>query len=328
MRTILITIDALRRDHLICYGYDRETTPFLETLVEENSTFRNCYASSCHTREAIPSILTGERPENCVDSSYRINSETIPEALPDDISTEALTTGCYLTKVENHDRGFDRFKSDYTFENSFLTRQTEYIERVIRNRPFRDAETQIDRTLESIEDGNDFIWTHLMDTHAPYNQFDEWHWGEEVSGRRLQYIFRKANHFSRAMSEEERQALIDAYDNCIRFIDRQLERLFENISEDVEVFIVGDHGEYLGENGRYEHPRELSDELLKVPLIVRNGREKEFNRKVSTMDIAPTILERYGSKTESDRTSLYRNSDRSIKSSCLKNGERIHREFT
>lgn len=166
-----------------------------------------------------------------------------------------------------------------------------------------------------------------MDAHAPYNQVDEWRWGEEVSSRRLQHIFRKANHFPRAISEKERQALIDAYDNCIRFIDRQLERLFENISEDVEVFIVGDHGEYLGENGSYEHPRELSDQLLKVPLIVRNGKEKEFDRKVSTTDIAPTILERYDSETNGEGTNMYRSNDRQVTASCMKDGERIYRQF-
>lgn len=326
MRTILITIDALRRDHLSCYGYHRETTPFLEELAEENSLFKSCYATSPHTRESIPSILTGKRPENCIDSSYRINSETIPEALPDNISTKAFTTGCYLTKVENHDKGFDQFESDYTLENNFLTRQTEYIGRILANSPFKTAETQVDRTLRSLENGTDFIWTHLMDAHAPYNQFDEWHWGEEVSSRRLQYIFRKANHLPEAMSKEERHALIDAYDNCIRYIDRQLERLFSNIPEEVEVYIVGDHGEYLGDNGKYEHPKELSDELLKVPLIVRNGKEKEFSKKVSTMDMAHTILERYDSGTKGG-TNLYRSSDRKINASCLRDGERIFREI-
>lgn len=79
MRTILITIDTLRRDHLSCYGYHRKTTPFLEELAEENSIFRNCYATSPHIRESIPSILTGNRPENCIDDSYRINSRTMTE---------------------------------------------------------------------------------------------------------------------------------------------------------------------------------------------------------------------------------------------------------
>lgn len=129
------------------------------------------------------------------------------------------------------------------------------------------------------------------------------------------------------MTEEERQALIDAYDNCIRYIDRQLERLFSNIPEEVEVYIVGDHGEYLGENGKYEHPKELSDELLEVLLIVRNSKDKEFSKKVSSVDIAHTILERHGSEIKGEGNSLYRSSDREITASCKRNGERIYRKF-
>lgn len=327
MRTPLITIDALRRDHLSCYGYHRETTPFLKKLAEENSIFRNCYAASCHTREAIPSILTGKRPENCVDNSYRINSETIPESLPNNVSTEALTTGCYLTEVENHSRGFDSFNSDYVLENSFLTRQIEYIGRVLLNRPFKSAETQIDRTIESLEKNHDFIWTHLMDIHAPYNMFDEWYWGDKVSRRKLQYMFRKAKHFPSSVTEEERQILVDAYDNSIRYIDSQLERLLSNISDDIEVFIVGDHGENLGENGKYEHPRELTDQLLKAPLIVRNGTDKDLDKTVSTSDIAPTITERYRSRIEGAGRNLFSSKAQSVEASCLREGERIYRDI-
>jgi Predicted membrane-associated, metal-dependent hydrolase len=131
MRTLLITIDALRKDHLSHYGYDRNTTPFLDKLAKENTIFENCYSASCHTREAIPSILTGQKPENCIKGYYKLKTSTIPEKLPKKVDTKAIVTGCYLTRTENYDKGFNRFTSDYHHGSNIITRQIEYITRVL-----------------------------------------------------------------------------------------------------------------------------------------------------------------------------------------------------
>lgn len=34
MKTVLVTVDALRADHLGQYGYDRDTMPVLDGLVD------------------------------------------------------------------------------------------------------------------------------------------------------------------------------------------------------------------------------------------------------------------------------------------------------
>ena len=41
-RIILITIDTLRADHLGCYGYPRQTTPFIDTLAREGYSIPKC----------------------------------------------------------------------------------------------------------------------------------------------------------------------------------------------------------------------------------------------------------------------------------------------
>jgi len=49
---VLLTIDALRADHLSCQGYERET-PTLNTLAEEWIHAYIAASVSLHTREAI-----------------------------------------------------------------------------------------------------------------------------------------------------------------------------------------------------------------------------------------------------------------------------------
>ena len=59
---ILLSADALRADHLSCYGYDRKTSPELDRLASESFRFTNAYSASSHTREAVPALLTGNTP--------------------------------------------------------------------------------------------------------------------------------------------------------------------------------------------------------------------------------------------------------------------------
>jgi len=139
MRTLLITVDAFRKDHVGYYGYDRNTTPSLDKLAKENTVFKNCYSASCHTREAIPSILTGKKPENCLKGHYRLNAPTIPDELPNEINTTGITTGCYLTKTERLHKGFDNFKSDYSLGGNIITRQIEYAARVLLEKQHNPA---------------------------------------------------------------------------------------------------------------------------------------------------------------------------------------------
>ena len=65
---ILLSADALRADHLSCYGYHRDTSPVLDDLAEESMRFTNAYSASSHTREAVPALLTGKYPDVAIDS--------------------------------------------------------------------------------------------------------------------------------------------------------------------------------------------------------------------------------------------------------------------
>lgn len=318
MESLLVTIDSLRRDHLGCYGYERNTSPFLDHLAENNSVFRNAYSASCHTREALPSILTGKYPENSTES-YQTGAETVAEKL--DATSHAELTGCYITEFERHHRGFDSFNSDYFHGKRFTTRQLEYILRVLGNRQYRKAE-HIRKKIEKRVSDIDFGWMHLMDAHHPYNKFENFHFGEETSRRKIQKTFRKALYTSSRVTEKERKLLIDSYDNSILYIDAQLEKLFRKLPDRTDVYIMGDHGELFGEHGEYEHPRMLEDELLEVPLIVRNGEERDIDRKVSTVDVAPTLADRMNVNMNSDGRNLFASESRSLRSSCIDDGER------
>ena len=56
---IIIIIDALRADHLGCYGYERNTSPNIDRLSKEGIRFTQAITAGGWTPESVPSILTG-----------------------------------------------------------------------------------------------------------------------------------------------------------------------------------------------------------------------------------------------------------------------------
>ncbi len=57
---LLISIDALRADHLGSYGYARPTTPHLDALSNDAVVFEHAYAPSPHTSYSVTSLMTGK----------------------------------------------------------------------------------------------------------------------------------------------------------------------------------------------------------------------------------------------------------------------------
>ncbi len=95
------------------------------------------------------------------------------------------------------------------------------------------------------------------------------------------------------------------YRESVRFLDKQIGKLFEflkreGIYEDSVFIIAGDHGEGLGEfNKTVGHIDFLNGLFTRIPLIISgNGVERkgEMSIPVSTLEIAPTILDFAGIK--------------------------------
>jgi len=83
---ILISVDTLRADHLPCYGYYRNTSPYICKFAEESVLFENAFSQSVNTLPSHMSIFTSLYPfshgveypfENTLDKSIL----TLPQIL-------------------------------------------------------------------------------------------------------------------------------------------------------------------------------------------------------------------------------------------------------
>jgi len=106
-----------------------------------------------------------------------------------------------------------------------------------------------------------------------------------------------------ALTEEDIVHLRGIYDGAVAYADLQfglwmavLEQ--EGLLDSSIVVVLSDHGEELGERGLFGHRHDLSDETLRVPLMVRppGGLSQTFrvDEQVSLIDVMPSLLEAAG----------------------------------
>jgi len=304
---ILLSIDALRADHVGYHGYERDTTPFLDEFSERSLRFLNASVTSSHTRESIPSLLTGRYPDTFAEAGFRLTEPSIAARLSEaGYRTAGFHSNPYASRAYDFGSGFDKFDDDLTFGqhklvalaqralNKFVFNKGEYHARAA------DINDKSLAWLDSLEDEPFFLWNHYMDVHGPYNPPDSYNnfTDKTVTSTEAQDLYQKCAKRPSELTNEEKQLLVDLYDGEIRYLDAQLQNFVTELQhrdllERSLVIITADHGEAFGEHGYYAHPRYLHDELIRVPLTISLPGEgaETISTMVSTVDLVPTILD-------------------------------------
>lgn len=308
MNVILLTIDALRTDHLSCCGYDRETTPNIDKLASANVHFTRAFSASSHTREAVPALLTGQYPDEAVNIEYVLDTDTIATQFQQSgYTTGGFHSNPFVSRAYGFGKGFDKFDDDlYLGQNRFIALAQRVVDK-LRNRHYARGEEINSRSLDwldSIDEEPFFLWNHYMDSHGPYEPLEEYRklfHENPVSDSYAQKLYKKAIKSPDAISDVEHDQLIDLYDAEIRYVDDQIGAMLDSLRErdlldNSLVIVTADHGDLFGEYGYYEHPRYPYRELLHVPLIIRHpdGYDVTYSDPVSTLDITPTVFKEVG----------------------------------
>lgn len=316
---VLLTIDSLRADRCSSYGYDRETTPSMDDFASDGVRFENAYSVSSHTRESVPAFLTGRYPNAAVDKGYHLAAPTLATMLKNTHHSGAFHSNPFLSRAYGYDRDFDVFDDDLYFSRHKLVALAQRLWDKIRGHHYVRAETINKRALswlDSLSDDEDpfFLWNHYMDVHGPYEPPEpyrnEWV-TESVSDDRAQRLWRRIHDAPDSVDEQDRKILTDLYDGEVRYTDDRIGEFLSELDErelmdETVVIITSDHGEGLGENGRYGHPRYLFEELNRVPLVVAGEGipTAEPTTASSTLDLVPTVGHAIDTATETPGTAL------------------------
>jgi arylsulfatase A-like enzyme len=289
---LLVSIDTLRADHMSVYGYERATTPALETLAGQGVRFDAAYAPTSTTAPSHVSLFTSlYPPTHRVIKNGRVLAErhvTLAEVLTGwGYRCAAVVSSFVLNRKFNYDQGFESWNDDFSLARS-PGGVTAWEGGRVEGKFYGRADDTTRRAIEWLEGRASeqpfFLFVHYYDPHDPYAPPAGWL-------ERLGTDAQEARGLERAIAR---------YDAEIAFVDSEVRRLFEALDElglgaDMLVVLVGDHGEGLMDHGHLNHGADIYEEAVRVPLIARlPGRIAAGSRvvaPVALIDVAPTILE-------------------------------------
>jgi arylsulfatase A-like enzyme len=359
----LVTVDCLRADHVGFMGYDRATTPFLDSLAAESLVFPNAIVTGFPTYYSFPSVLASRYP-------LALGRDIIGLAPGEPSLASVLKEAGYVTGAFNagnpyvseqfgYHGGFDSaedFLDDTQAKDSFLNANrngsplqtmNQMLERTFHSlgpagaiyeelyfqycqwlagrkkeimdnlRRFPAANVVVDQAqiwISGLGDRPFFLWIHLMDPHGPYYPAEKAlaELGQgRVTASRARYLNSFWNRgdlgpggFRRHLDE-----VVTLYDAGIRWVDMQVARLIGTLRDfglwdDVLFVFTADHGEeFLDHGGRFHAPNKMTEELIRVPLLVRLSGMKPRELPVapfSLLHLVPTMLEMLGIKAPAE----------------------------
>ncbi|MEE2827745.1 MAG: sulfatase [Myxococcota bacterium] len=300
---LLVTIDALRADHVPPWGSAPVPTPTFDRLASESITFEEVYANSIWTTPSMQSLLTGLLPE--VHGVQARGIEFPPSAWA---PLEQLQGAGYRT------RGFAGDGTE-TYNNlgfqSELNRKGDLVSEVVAY--LRD-------------EGPGLVWLHLRDIHAPYDASEE-----RLAELGLPNRLPSSPILDRARSHalvprrdfpgyhswlQEPMAALYAAE--LADAERSLGELMLKLEEGglldkLLVVVTADHGEELLEHDGVGHASTTLDsaphpETVEIPLYLRLpgavGGSRVVPGRFEQVDLMPTLFPLLGLSLVEARTGV------------------------
>ena len=301
---LLISIDTLRADHLGAYGYERRTSPFIDSLAREGLVFENALVPLPATNPSHASLLTSLHP-----LEHTILKNALPlQARPVETMAEVLQQAGYFTmgvvavehlgRAYNFDQGFDRFSDRWDPDDDQNTNH-----RRVATSVNTDALALLNEYAVTHRDRPFFLWVHYFDPHQPYIGRPAYALDEPVPAIDVVDTdsHNGASGGSSPFNADDLTEMIDRYDSEIKFVDAHVADLIKHIESldlprSLTIGLTSDHGEQLGEHGFTGGHADIYRETVRVPLILHGPDlgPGQIDRTVSSMDIAVTLLQQVG----------------------------------
>lgn len=284
---ILLSIDALRPDHLGTYGADKAKTPFIDAIADEGNVFNNAFGSSCLTPIAHGTILSGLNPPgHGVRGPFdEVEAPLISERLKKEgFETAGFTGVGFLGSQYGFNKGFDHFNEvtpkiawgskDYEVKGKNLTCW-------FGNYWWDDMIA--------------WLKAHQKDRFFIFGHYFEVHYGAE------EQLLKKGSLSPDYLPD------FAYYDAKIEYMDTHLIGPLVDclktagIWDNTVIVITADHGENIGElpvtPEFYPQHRTLYECDLRIPLIIKAPSLPEgghIDALARSIDIVPTIYDCLG----------------------------------
>lgn len=316
---VVYLIDTLRPDKLGAYGHTGGLTPALDAFAGEATVFEYAVAQAPWTKPSVASMFTGLYAR--VHGIVAMNG-----VLPDAAVTlaETLQAGGYQTAavvtngLVDADFGFDQGFARFVREHGSAP-DVPGLTGFRPDKPAIDSDVANAAALALLDEIDAqapfFLYVHVLDPHTPHfppepfksrfaPEIDRFDLGSMESVRGMDELWKQGEQ----PDARTRAQLESLYDAEIAHIDHQFGRFVEalrsrGLYDDALVVVLSDHGEAFWEHGNRGHGKDLFEELLRVPLVVKAPRQTTPRRVAALaqhVDLMPTLLDFAGLPSPDD----------------------------
>ena len=279
---LIISVDALRADRLGVAGYKRRKgkslTPNLDALANRGAYFRRVWSQAPNTPRSFPSFLTSRYPSDIAWTQRTLNySPILPvnETFFEQLGRSGFRNlGVFSHFYFTAERGLNQGFAEWSNEGAGTIAESN--KDIASPRMVPKIIARLEKAAKAKE--RFALWTHLFEPHSSYMVHPQY----PISSRGV-------------------EGLEEKYDYEIAFVDGWIGKLLaalesSGLDKTTAVVLLADHGEAWGEHKHYFHGQDLTEEQLRVPLIIAvPGRAPAvIDDEAAVIDVGPTLLDLVG----------------------------------
>jgi glucan phosphoethanolaminetransferase (alkaline phosphatase superfamily) len=263
LHIVLVIGESVRADHLSLNGYYRNTNPLLSQQ-ENLISFNKVHTPFTFTAQSLPQILTDQsidykKEKNEFTSLFSVLNKAsfATEWIGNQTLEKNYKDVIYSNKIEII---IDKMHSFLSFKKEKDMALLDYF------------------SLDESHIGNKISTLHMIGSHWYYNN----RFGSEFENF-------KPITSSKHLGSSSKEAIINSYDNTIVYLDNFLNELIEKLkrsSKKTILIYISDHGETLGEDGKWLHAQKHSASMNPAMLVwFSDNFEEAYPLKVTQMKL-------------------------------------------
>jgi arylsulfatase A-like enzyme len=286
-------IDALRADHLGCYGYDRGTSPTIDAFAAHATLYENAYTAATWTRPSVATMLSGLYPSVHGSMHWSDGLADWPVLLPEVLEGAGYHTRCFVTNPNlSAPYGLDQGWDEFLFCDAPAQWVTDMVKRALAAEP-------VGKPV--------FIYMHTVEPHHPYmprpEDFKRFDRGIRGSWDGTAKWFERLNVLHPRVQKADLECMSDLYDGKVYEADQGFAGFLAALKQagrldNALVILTADHGEAFAEHDTLIHAWDLNQETMRVPLVIRFPQGQYAGTRVreraSLVDLMPTALAQAG----------------------------------
>jgi len=296
---LLIMLESVTPAHMSMYGYERPTTPEIDRLARGGIWFKRAWTTATHSNYAQMAALSSLFPRRVhgLDQYTRLD---YPRMLYHDVFHLLGYQTATISSQDETWQGMRRFQNTGTPTHYWHSEDftgEHFDSGVEKSVPDHKTVDVVLDWLASTDERPWALYVNFQATHFPYNiplDAERPYQPDMPTWSTFGYL---------GYPESERDAVVNRYDNALKYVDAQVGRLRKYLKRAGELqntiwVISSDHGEMFYDRDMVTHGRTLYDVEARVPLVLHwpeGIRSPELRSEpASHLDIMPTVLDFLG----------------------------------